>query len=79
MTTLTYSDGIYTVEAFDHVAFIDPKDQLRDEGQIVRIYPRKNEADVRCAVADHLRARGARRMRTVRLSINAIDLIRRDG
>ena len=79
MSAPTYSDGEYRVEEFDHVEFADPEDGLRDEGQIVRVYPRKLEADVRCAVSDHFRPRGGRRSRTVRLPIGALELVRRDG
>ncbi|MCR9122981.1 MAG: hypothetical protein NXH91_11990 [Phyllobacteriaceae bacterium] len=75
----TYSDGVYAVEQFDWVEFIDPAGGLRGEGQITRVYPRKGEARVRFEQPFHHRARGQRRMRAVRLPIEALELIRRDG
>lgn len=78
-TSPTYSDGLYEICEFDHVEFTDPQDGLRGEGQITHIYPRKREACVRYELGDHLRARGSRRMRTVRVPFDALELIRRDG
>ena len=79
MTAVFYGDGIYAVEEFDHVAFTDPADGLTGEGQITRIYPRKREARVRYQLGDHMRARGTRRTRTLRLPVAELELIRRDG
>lgn len=76
---MTYSDGLYAVEQFDWVEFKDVQTGWYEDGQIVRLFPRKHEADVRYEIADHNRARGARRNRTVRLPITDLELVRRDG
>ncbi len=79
---LRYPDTDYAVEPFDRVeARLSGRfDGRQVEGVVTRIWPRKRAVTLRFADGyDPWRTTGNPRIKTVRVQIDRVDLIARDG
>ena len=78
MSALLYNED-YAVDLGDHVEF-RCADGLSAEGQVIRIHPRLGAVTIR--YEDHLdsyRTSGRPRVRSERVAVRDVNLLRRDG